>query len=148
MTSTTIKALIVGGSSGIGFETAKLLRQQGIGVQLLGRDATKLANTKQKLDGETGGMVETTQIDLYDAAQLAHLIEAITADRQHIQYLVNEKVGGVDCYTYVCMEFLCFNICCFILCPRGKLMEHIISALKTRRKVCGMKTIYLKLIKT
>ena len=89
MTSTTIKALIVGGSSGIGFETAKLLRQQGIGVQLLGRDATKLANTKQKLDGETGGMVETTQIDLYDAAQLAHLIEAITADRQHIQYLVN-----------------------------------------------------------
>lgn len=52
-----MKAIILGGSSGIGKETAKILLQKGIVVVLIAKDQTKLENAKKEL--ESYGRVST-----------------------------------------------------------------------------------------
>lgn len=46
-------ALITGGSSGIGFATAKLFLQEGARVAITGRDAARLASAREELGGDT-----------------------------------------------------------------------------------------------
>lgn len=82
-------ALIVGGSSGMGKETARRLLQQGVSVQILAHDAASLAQAKTELEAETGTSVETLQTDLYDQTQVNALIARIQTEQRHIAYLVN-----------------------------------------------------------
>jgi len=82
-------ALVVGGSSGMGKESAKRLLEKGMTVLILSRDAERLAKTKKDLESQTGGTVETVSIDLYDQAQVADFIKTIEQEKRHIQYLVN-----------------------------------------------------------
>jgi NAD(P)-dependent dehydrogenase (short-subunit alcohol dehydrogenase family) len=88
MSSTSI-ALVVGGSSGMGKEAAKRLLNEGNIVLILSRDPAILAAAKMGLESETGGIVETAQVDLYSPAQVAQFIEKIEAETRHIKYLVN-----------------------------------------------------------
>ncbi|ARC94045.1 sugar dehydrogenase [Vibrio coralliilyticus] len=80
-------ALIIGGSSGMGFETAKQLLQNQVPVTLVGRNADKLAQAASEL-GELG-MVKTYQADLYDADSVSQLVQNIQDSQQTIGYLVN-----------------------------------------------------------
>jgi len=82
-------ALIIGGSSGMGKETAKRLLNQGTSVMILSHNAANLAATKKELESETGGSVETAKVDLYDFAQVNRFISQIEAESRHIKYLVN-----------------------------------------------------------
>ncbi len=84
MTKETI-ALIVGGSTGMGFETAKKLTAQGITSLILGHNQARLDAAKKNLGGKT----ETTLVDLYDTAQVASFVENIKKESRHIKYLVN-----------------------------------------------------------
>ncbi|NKL35132.1 SDR family oxidoreductase [Rhizobium leguminosarum bv. viciae] len=61
--------VVIGGSSGIGLATAKLLLKQGYTVTIAGRDAEKLAAAKASLDGDLRSLV-------LDATQLSSLGEA------------------------------------------------------------------------
>lgn len=88
MSNTSI-ALIVGGSSGMGKETAKRLLNQGTTVMILSHDAANLAAAKKELELETGGKVETAKVDLYDSAQVNNFISQIESESRHIKYLVN-----------------------------------------------------------
>lgn len=88
MTNKT-KALIVGGSSGMGLETARRLLKQGNSVQLLAHQQAGLNTAKAELENKVGGVVETSIVDLYDPMQVAAFIEQIKADNKHIKYLVN-----------------------------------------------------------
>ncbi|KGJ97514.1 SDR family NAD(P)-dependent oxidoreductase [Colwellia psychrerythraea] len=88
MSNTSI-ALIVGGSSGMGKETAKRLLNQGTTVMILSHDPANLAAAKKELELETGGIVETAQVDLYDSAQVKRFISQIESESRHIKYLVN-----------------------------------------------------------
>jgi len=82
-------ALIVGGSSGMGRETAKSLLQAGVTVQLVARDAKSLDEAKVELEAATGGLVETISADLYVPEQVNALVERIHGERRHLGYLVN-----------------------------------------------------------
>ncbi len=78
-------ALIVGGSSGIGLATAKLLAEKGVEVRVVGRSIDKLENAKAALVGK----VLTIQADLYDQGEVNGLIDSIKNEGGHIKYLVN-----------------------------------------------------------
>ncbi|MEM7535047.1 MAG: SDR family oxidoreductase [Chloroflexota bacterium] len=82
-------ALIVGGSAGMGFETAKRLLAQGNTVLILSSNADNLTQAKATLETEIGGIVETAQVDLYDAGQVESFIEQIQGESRHIKYLLN-----------------------------------------------------------
>jgi short-subunit dehydrogenase len=68
MTQTKPLALILGGSTGIGLETARRLIAAGEDVLIVGRDQQKLNEAKASLRGR--GSVETQSVDLYDESQV------------------------------------------------------------------------------
>ena len=63
--------VVIGGSSGIGLTTAKLLLKQGYTVTIAGRDGDKLAAAKASLDGDLRSLV-------LDAAKLSALGKAFS----------------------------------------------------------------------
>ncbi len=82
-------ALIIGGSSGMGKETAKRLLEKGYPVMILAHEAKKLAAAQQELSTQTGGRVETALVDLYNSAAVNAFIEQIEGESRHINFLVN-----------------------------------------------------------
>ena len=91
--STQKHALIVGGSSGMGKESAKRLLAAGHSVLLLARNAEKLQAAKDELSPL--GDVKTVTVDLYDDAQVDGFIQSIGENKEHISYLVN--AAGAFC---------------------------------------------------
>lgn len=81
------RALIIGGSSGMGLESAKLLLKRNIKTIIVGRDLGKLNQAAQELS-EFGG-VETMQADLYKVEDVQKIIEFANNNNQHIKYLLN-----------------------------------------------------------
>lgn len=82
-------ALIVGGSSGMGKETAKRLLQAGYPVMLLAHEPVNLAAAQVELAAQTGGQVETALVDLYNAAAVNAFVERIRGESRHFNFLVN-----------------------------------------------------------
>jgi NAD(P)-dependent dehydrogenase (short-subunit alcohol dehydrogenase family) len=80
-------ALIVGGSSGMGKQTAKRLLRRGGEAYLVARHAARLAQAKREL--EVDGPVQTATVDLYDEHQVDDFIARLNQEKRHIQYLVN-----------------------------------------------------------
>jgi len=82
-------AFIVGGSSGMGRETAKKILMEGYDAILLSRDKVKLIQTKMELENETKGLVEIIHADLYQDDDVNRVIEKIQNEGRHIKFLVN-----------------------------------------------------------
>jgi NAD(P)-dependent dehydrogenase (short-subunit alcohol dehydrogenase family) len=80
-------ALIIGGTSGIGFETAKQLVAQGIDTIIVGNKVDKLNTAVAQLSSL--GSVSGLQANLYDSQDLARLINMINSTDKKIAYLVN-----------------------------------------------------------
>jgi NAD(P)-dependent dehydrogenase (short-subunit alcohol dehydrogenase family) len=80
-------ALIVGGSSGMGKQTAKRLLHRGGEVLIVARHAARLAQAKAEL--EVDGPVQTAAVDLYDQSQVDAFIAKLKQVKRHIKYLVN-----------------------------------------------------------
>jgi NAD(P)-dependent dehydrogenase (short-subunit alcohol dehydrogenase family) len=85
--STQTTALIIGGTSGIGFETAKQLVAQGIDTIIVGNKVDKL-NAAVALLSPLGS-VSGFQANLYNTQDLAGLINMIDSMDYKIDHLVN-----------------------------------------------------------
>ncbi|WP_182022415.1 SDR family oxidoreductase [Haloquadratum walsbyi] len=85
--SSQTEALLIGGSSGIGLETAKRLSDRGINVHLVGRTEKKLINAVDNLPGDGTG--EYSTVNLYDSDDVTAFVEAIEESEASIEYLVN-----------------------------------------------------------
>jgi NAD(P)-dependent dehydrogenase (short-subunit alcohol dehydrogenase family) len=81
------KALIIGGSSGMGLATAKLLVQHNVEVIIVGRNAEKLELALTQLS-EIGKAL-AIQADLYQTTDLEKLLSYINQEDVHLSYLVN-----------------------------------------------------------
>jgi len=80
-------ALIVGGSSGMGFATASQLLANDIDTVIIGSSQTKLETAKHELAGM--GHVETLQANLYVADDVRRVVDFAANHSRHIKYFVN-----------------------------------------------------------
>lgn len=76
-------AMIIGGSSGIGREVAKLLIQQGMKTTIIGRDQKKLTECKNTL--KDFGDINSIECDIANPEQLTNFIKNIP----DTDYLIN-----------------------------------------------------------
>ncbi|NLR74292.1 SDR family NAD(P)-dependent oxidoreductase [Leeia aquatica] len=81
------KLLVVGGSSGMGLETARLVMQQGGSAVIVGSQADKVEAARQKL--APLGQVWALTADLGSEAGLAGLLQALDTQHRDISLLVN-----------------------------------------------------------
>jgi NAD(P)-dependent dehydrogenase (short-subunit alcohol dehydrogenase family) len=78
-------AWVIGGTSGIGLETAHRLKSHADEVVVLGRSTDHIASARQRL----GGAVRIENVDLYDWRQVGDLCTRLEESPDRIQYLVN-----------------------------------------------------------
>ncbi|HEX5213026.1 MAG TPA: SDR family oxidoreductase [Pseudolabrys sp.] len=79
------RAIVTGGSSGIGFETARQFIEEGVRVLITGRNEKKLAAARDDLAIRTGGEVHAVVADMTKPADIDKMVTA-----------AKEKLGGVD----------------------------------------------------
>ncbi|MCF6262478.1 MAG: SDR family oxidoreductase [Xanthomonadales bacterium] len=80
-------ALVVGGSSGIGLATTKMLLERGIDTVIVGSSLSKLETAKHDL--AESGNIEILQADLYNAEDIQRVINFAVENTRHIKYFVN-----------------------------------------------------------
>jgi NAD(P)-dependent dehydrogenase (short-subunit alcohol dehydrogenase family) len=80
-------AMIVGGSSGIGYATAKQLLESGINTLIVGNNAEKLKRAGNELSEY--GKVESVQANLYLPPDVGRILAVADDHSRHINYLVN-----------------------------------------------------------
>ncbi len=80
-------ALIIGGSSGMGLATAKVLVEAGVHVIITGRKKDKLDKALSTL--QAIGSASAIEADLYDKTSMTSLLAIINDHSQPIHYLVN-----------------------------------------------------------
>lgn len=83
------KALITGGSDGLGRATAARLAREGAEVVICGRRADYLTKAAGAISAETGGTVHGVQADVAQAADCARLIEETAGRLGGLDILVN-----------------------------------------------------------
>lgn len=86
-------ALVTGGGSGIGLESARALLAEGANVAIAGRDADKLRRAATDLGG--GERVLVHAADVSDKAQVAALVDAVTRRFGRIDILVNNAGANI-----------------------------------------------------
>jgi NAD(P)-dependent dehydrogenase (short-subunit alcohol dehydrogenase family) len=111
--------VVVGGSSGIGLETARQARNAGAGVILTGRDCDRLERA-----GEEVGATRTARVDLSDTAGLAAFFDSLPAEVDHV--LVT---GGGPAYGTIADLDLDH--------ARRVLDEHLLGSLRVARCAAG-----------
>ncbi|MEM1294588.1 MAG: SDR family oxidoreductase [Verrucomicrobiota bacterium] len=83
-------ALIIGGSTGIGLNSAKRLAQRGATITLIGRSPEKLESAANALRLAGAAAVTTKSVDLYDPNAVDALVREINAPSgPAYDYLVN-----------------------------------------------------------
>ncbi len=85
MNTTSELALIIGGTSGMGKETAKYLLAQGVPVWVTGRGSTSVETAKKELGNGTEG----TALELSSVEAISGFVGRIEQETRHIKYLVN-----------------------------------------------------------
>jgi 3-oxoacyl-[acyl-carrier protein] reductase len=79
------RAIVTGGSSGIGFETARQLLEEGARVLINGRNEKKLNQARDDLEKRTGGEVHAVVADMTKESDIAKIVET-----------AKHKLGGID----------------------------------------------------
>lgn len=80
---------IIGGSKGMGLETAKKLVSRGEPVTLVARGQTALEMARSELQAISEVEIKTYACDLYDSDQVEQLLEHIKKEERSIKGLVN-----------------------------------------------------------
>ena len=77
-------ALIVGGSSGMGYAVAEQLLQSGMATLIVGNDAEKLEKARKELS--QFGTVESIRANLYVPADLTKIGTVVDDHSRHISF--------------------------------------------------------------
>jgi NAD(P)-dependent dehydrogenase (short-subunit alcohol dehydrogenase family) len=93
----TTTALITGANKGLGFETARQLAADGWTVFVGARDPERGRTAAEKLLAE-GGDARLVPLDVTDDASVAAAVEAVAAQTDHLDVLVN-NAGIIGSHT-------------------------------------------------
>jgi uncharacterized protein len=88
-------ALITGGSSGIGYELARLFAADGWNLILVARNATELSQVKKELSTSSGVEVVTIAKDLFYPERAKELTKEIATMGFEVEVLVNDAGQGL-----------------------------------------------------
>jgi len=87
--------VVTGGSSGIGFETARLFLEDGATVAICGRDGARLEDAMRRLSGSNGGdRLKGMPADVLDAESMRGFAEQVKAWFTGADILVNNAGQG------------------------------------------------------
>jgi len=87
-------ALVTGGSTGIGFEIAKLCAKDGHNVILVARDEAELESAKGQIQRESGVQVKTIVKDLFDVNASKEVYDQVVSEGCEVSILVNNAGQG------------------------------------------------------
>jgi len=85
------KAVVIGGSGGIGQAIAKGLTYYGADVAIASRGLEGLKQAASEIESEISKKVLTYQVDCMDGASIERLVESVIADMSTIDILVNSQ---------------------------------------------------------
>lgn len=91
------RALITGGSKGIGLHLATIAAERGHDPILVARDAAELASAAETIEASTGAQVTWHAVDLADRSAVTELADALTRaarDESPLDLLVNNAGFG------------------------------------------------------
>jgi 3-oxoacyl-[acyl-carrier protein] reductase len=83
------RAIVTGGSSGIGYETVRLFLEEGVRVLICARNAEKLAAARDALAKDSGGEVHAVQADMSRESDVARVVDSAKKQLGGIDILVN-----------------------------------------------------------
>jgi 3-oxoacyl-[acyl-carrier protein] reductase len=83
------RAIVTGGGSGIGYETARLFLEEGVRVLIAGRNADKINRAREELAGKTGGEVHAVQADMTREDEIKHMVETARRELGGVDILIN-----------------------------------------------------------
>ncbi len=83
------RAIVTGGSRGIGKQIARVLGFEGVDVAIAARDAERLATTAEELATETGRRVLPYTVDTGDDDSVRDMVNRAVADLGGVDILIN-----------------------------------------------------------
>jgi len=83
------RALVTGGSRGIGLAVARALAAEGCDVALLARDAAALGAAREKVEASSGRRVLAVSADTGDDTSVGEAVAAVTSAFGGVDILVN-----------------------------------------------------------
>lgn len=89
------KAVVTGGSRGIGFEVAKALLEEGVDVVISGRKQESLDKALKELGLVSGGKVSGLAADVSKSAEVSALFSFADKQLGGLDYLINNAGVGV-----------------------------------------------------
>ena len=90
-----MRALVTGGSSGIGLAFARTLAEHGASLVLVARDQEKLTAVAEQLRTGYAVDVETLPADLADAVQVERVAQRLRTDDDPVDLLINDAGVGL-----------------------------------------------------
>jgi NAD(P)-dependent dehydrogenase (short-subunit alcohol dehydrogenase family) len=81
--------LVIGGSSGIGYEIVRQASEEGARTIMAGRDPAKLSTAAERLPGA----IQTMTVDAHDHADLEHALSGVDA-LDHVVSMVGDSMSG------------------------------------------------------
>src|SRR5690349_7225704 len=87
-------ALVTGGTSGIGYELARLLAKDGYNLILASRNMKDLGRVAKDLKQEFGVEVYTKSKDLFDVENAFDLYNELKEENLNIEILINDAGQG------------------------------------------------------
>ena len=123
-------ALITGGTSGIGYELAKLFAKDGYNLVIVARDEDELKQTAMELEKSYGTKVVTIAQDLFDFNNAFKVYEQVKAQGISIGVLVNNAGHGLygqfaDTDIKKDLDIIHLNICSLVVLTRLFLEDMI-----------------------
>jgi short-subunit dehydrogenase len=123
-------ALVTGGTSGIGYELAKLLARDGYNLVIVARSENDLQRVSAELHGQHGVDVITISKDLFERDNAFEIYQELKARNIQIEILINDAGQGqygefVDTDIWKELKIIDLNISSLVILTKIFLQEMV-----------------------